>query len=420
MSFITYVNGLDGGIGMCFDNSGNLYIANTTGNNIIKVDKLGNKTTFASGFNYTENVVFDNTGFPIGYLYVMDSTNTIYKVDVNGTKTAFITNLTDHYLGMCIDNFNNLYYTSSDQNIYKIDTSGVTSTFISGTYTPYPQSIARDSTGNFYITGNNEYISKYSSSGVLINSQFISSSSGDYWYWVTIDNSDNIYGISGGSFFNLNKYDPSGSLLSNIYTSSNLLLSVAIDKSNKFYFTNDNGIEVLTLGPTVCFKENTKILTDTGYKNIEELRKGHLIKTENDGFKKIEVLGKKTIYNSAVNVRIKDQLYKCCQNEYPELFEDLVITGSHSILVDELDATEREMVIEVLGKIYITGNKYRLPVCVDKRSSVYEIPGNYTIYHIALENSDYYMNYGIYANGLLVETCSKRYLKELADMNLID
>jgi uncharacterized protein (UPF0218 family) len=35
----------------------------------------------------------------------------------------------------------------------------------------------------------------------------------------------------------------------------------------------------------------------------------------------------------------------------------------------------------------------------------------YTILHLDLDNEDYYMNYGIYANGLLVETCSQRYLK---------
>ena len=62
---------------------------------------------------------------------------------------------------------------------------------------------------------------------------------------------------------------------------------------------------------------------------------------------------------------------------------------------------------------------YRLPACVDNRSSVYEVEGNYTIYHLALENENYYYNYGIYANGLLVETCSKRYLTELSNMMLI-
>jgi len=95
----------------------------------------------------------------------------------------------------------------------------------------------------------------------------------------------------------------------------------------------------------------------------------------------------------------------------------LVITGAHSILVDNFTTQEQlEKVIEVLGDIYVTDRKYRLPACLDKRTTVYKTPGTYTIYHLALEHDDYYMNYGIYANGLLVETCSKRYLKELSGM----
>ena len=76
--------------------------------------------------------------------------------------------------------------------------------------------------------------------------------------------------------------------------------------------------------------------------------------------------------------------------------------------------------VELLEKICITDNKYRLPACIDKRAKPYEESGSHTIYHIALENDDYYMNYGIYANGLLVETCSKRYLNELSNMKLIE
>jgi hypothetical protein len=88
--------------------------------------------------------------------------------------------------------------------------------------------------------------------------------------------------------------------------------------------------------------------------------------------------------------------------------------------VDEFVSEEqREQVIDVLKNIYVTDDKYRLPACADPRASVYEKPGTYTIYHLALENDDYYMNYGIYANGLLVESCSKRYLKEESNMELI-
>lgn len=169
-----------------------------------------------------------------------------------------------------------------------------------------------------------------------------------------------------------------------------------------------------------CFKESSKILTDNGYKPIETLRKGDLVKTLNHGFVEINMICKRDIYHNALEERIKDQLYKCSQSEYPEIFEDLIITGCHSILVDDFKEDEREKTIEILKNIYVTDNKYRLPSCVDMRSSVYEIPGKYTIYHLALENNDYYMNYGIYANGLLVETCSKRYLKELSNMILIE
>lgn len=173
--------------------------------------------------------------------------------------------------------------------------------------------------------------------------------------------------------------------------------------------------------PITCFKEDTKILTNKGYKFIQDLRKGDLVKTLNRNYKAIDMIGKREIYHPACKERIKDQLYKCSQEEFSEVFEPLIITGCHSILVDNFISEEqREKVIEVNGNTYVTDNKYRLPACVDTRSSVYESPGNYTIYHLALENEDYYMNYGIYANGLLVETCSKRYLKELSNMTLIE
>ena len=87
---------------------------------------------------------------------------------------------------------------------------------------------------------------------------------------------------------------------------------------------------------------------------------------------------------------------------------------------DFVSQEQREKVIEVNGDTYVTDNKYRLPACADPRASIYSVPQICTIYHLALENDDYFMNYGIYANGLLVETCSKRYLKELSNMELIE
>jgi hypothetical protein len=167
-----------------------------------------------------------------------------------------------------------------------------------------------------------------------------------------------------------------------------------------------------------CFKEDTKILTNVGYVPIQDLKVGDLVKTVNHDYKPIVMIGYRDMVNQFSEYRHKDKLYACNSNEYPEVFEELVITGCHSILVDEFQEDEQEKTLELLGLIYVTDNKYRLPACVSKKTKTYDSFGKFTIYHIALENDDYYMNYGIYANGLLVETCSKRYLSELSGMTL--
>jgi len=41
------------------------------------------------------------------------------------------------------------------------------------------------------------------------------------------------------------------------------------------------------------------------------------------------------------------------------------------------------------------------------------------IYHLALESVDPYKKYGIYANGLLVESCPKYTLQYVSDMEII-
>ena len=170
----------------------------------------------------------------------------------------------------------------------------------------------------------------------------------------------------------------------------------------------------------ICFKRDSQILTDKGYIPIQYLRVGDLVKTVSNGYVPIHMLGKRDMYHVAAKNRINDQLYVCTSDAYPEVFEPLVMTGCHSVLVKTFaNDTERKRTIEVNGNTYVTDRHYRLPVCVDERAKVYEKRGIHTIYHISLENIDYYMNYGIYANGLLVETCSKRFLKELSNMEIL-
>jgi hypothetical protein len=170
-----------------------------------------------------------------------------------------------------------------------------------------------------------------------------------------------------------------------------------------------------------CFLEGTKILCKIGdeerYVCIESLKKGDLVKTSRDGYKKVELVGKGEIHNPGNDERIESRLYKCSPSNYPELSEHIYITGCHSILVDNITQEERDKTVAQLGKIFITDKKYRLMAAIDKRAEPWVSEGKYTIWHLALENEDVKMNYGIYACGLLVESCSIHSLKNRSNMN---
>ena len=175
----------------------------------------------------------------------------------------------------------------------------------------------------------------------------------------------------------------------------------------------------------MCFLEGTKILCYDSVANqeversIESLRSGDLVKTTMDGYKAIDTIGTSKIYNPANSMRSKNRLYKYSKENHPELKEDLVITGCHAVLVSDLSEEERSDLIDIQGKVYVTADYYRLIACVDKRAQPYEKEGLFNIWHLALENDNYYFNYGIYANGLKVETASKRMMKEMSGMDLV-
>jgi hypothetical protein len=197
--------------------------------------------------------------------------------------------------------------------------------------------------------------------------------------------------------------------------------SRSIGYTNGSELTNDGYYYLYPGWP--CFKEGTKILcqengVDT-YKPIESLVPGTLVKTSRDGYKKVEVLGQGTIQNPGNYERYEDRLYKCTKANYPELTEDLFITGCHSILVNKISDKQREETIKHLGRIFVTDKKYRLMACLDDRAEPFASEGNYPIYHFALEDTDELRNFGIYANGLLVETCSLKTLKNKSNMSVL-
>jgi hypothetical protein len=160
-----------------------------------------------------------------------------------------------------------------------------------------------------------------------------------------------------------------------------------------------------------CFKEDTKILTDKGYRQIKELRKGDMVKTLKEGYRPVNAVGYTPFQNNSSHNRIKNQLYIYQKDKFAELTEDLVLTGSHSVLVKELVGDQRKMVNEALGQIFVTEGHYRLPAYLDERAEIYQTKGPFNVYHLCLEGADPKSNHGIYANGLLAETCFIRELK---------
>jgi len=401
----------------------NLYSASTNANSILQTDLTGTTISWLSLSSPTSCFAYKD------YLYVLNASG-IYKVKINGDGSPGTPNLiisSGSITSFTIGKINNIeyFFLGELEPIYIVPLNNYT--------VPKILFYANTVVSSVMITiGDYLYVASGQNNTLL---QLTLTFTPTSIVWATT--AQGILGPTGMAYFN-------GYLYISNYTSHNIIristseptdydsnYMVAVNqyaylfgltsRLNYLYIGGDSQqIFKGKLPPLPCFKEGTKILTDQGYKLVEDLRKGDLVKTLRNDYLPVVMIGKREMHHDALEERIKDQLYQYSQSEYPEIFEPLVITGCHSILLDLLTEEQREKTTEVLGKIYVTDKKYRLPACVDEKASVYEIPGDYTIYHIALENEHYTGNYGIYANGLLVETCSKRYLKEFSEMEILE
>jgi hypothetical protein len=137
-----------------------------------------------------------------------------------------------------------------------------------------------------------------------------------------LDNPSNLTTISNNQNAVSLVFDNNNNLFSGYDTSANILKtsstitfnpatidisgsSIPIDLYNT---TNSTIYDTFNLNVNLaCFKEDTKILTDKGYRCIQDLRKGDLIKIANDEYKPIFMIGYSKIYNSDDNLRSKER-----------------------------------------------------------------------------------------------------------------
>jgi len=169
-------------------------------------------------------------------------------------------------------------------------------------------------------------------------------------------------------------------------------------------------------------KEGTKILKlhngQEVYIPIEYLQNGDLIKTGN-GYKVIIAIGKIVVHNPGNQERSKDCLYQLTKKNYPELFEDLIVSSCTSISVDKSTHARRNNTAEYLKHVGTIEDTYSLLAYVDERAIPYDKAGTYTMYQLAVQhigNSGNNRNNGMYANGLFVGTAHARWLQMISKM----
>jgi len=173
-----------------------------------------------------------------------------------------------------------------------------------------------------------------------------------------------------------------------------------------------NGIFTITLilDPPSCFNEGTKILSlnknlEEEYIPIENLRKGDLVKSYQHGYRKIDLIGKNPMINNPE--KFNECMYKMEKTSENGLIEDLIVTGGHAILVDDLGICKEEN-DKIFGTTFMIDDKYLLLSAVSKEFLKLENTNVYTYYHFILENNgNDDKRFGVWANGILTETPSK-------------
>ena len=396
----------------------NVYVANTNkigSNNYFTVSQINISTSTITDINLpnASNPPTDISSDGTNIWVTNFNNNCIYQINCSTLLVTTILNGVDQFNGI-FSNGTNVYSTGfNNYTLYIINCSTLNYNTVDLDSRPIGVSVYNNIA---WISNQNVIINKYDGSPsnytITYNSNSGISTYGDYT-WIASSSNNYVQKInsSGNVIQTINIGGVSQIGPYGISTDSNYAWAVN-STTNTLY-------QIYITSPPPCFKEGTKILTDQGYKAIEDLRKGDLVKTLNHNYLPVVILGKSEMVHQVSKERIKNQLYECTNNKYPDVFEPLIITGCHSILVDWLTQEQGEKTMEDFGDIYETDGKPRLCAYLDNRASVYETPGTYTIYHLALENENYYGNYGIYANGLLVESCSKRYLLEHSNMEVL-
>ncbi len=163
----------------------------------------------------------------------------------------------------------------------------------------------------------------------------------------------------------------------------------------------------------LCLNHDTKILCLTAegdkYVPIQDLREGHFVKSYLHGYRKIQCIGKNTMINKPT--LWMQSMWKMEKTDTNGLIEDLITLGGHSLLVDTLSD---EIVCKYKEHNWYDGTSptidNKLLLCAGLSGQFIQLTDTdiYTYYQLTLDNDgDKNKRFGIWANGVLVETPSE-------------
>ncbi len=110
---VTYASGFSNPSGLCFDNAGTLYVAETNANIVTTISSAGVRRTYASGLSAPIGLALDGNG----YLYVANrNSNSISRISTTGVDTTYVYDIvTPHSLAF--DRNGGLYASQSGNNV---------------------------------------------------------------------------------------------------------------------------------------------------------------------------------------------------------------------------------------------------------------------------------------------------------------
>jgi hypothetical protein len=389
-------SGINGPCGLKFDSNNHLYVTNRVGNNVLKYD-------------------ISNLGLPILLQTITSAQfDQPLAININSIGELFVSNLYNN------PSFTNCY-------LFKINTTTYTATIVNNI-------LQRQSCNMVFDIDNNIYLPDFNLVGIYrvnygLTLPWTSTFEGLYG---TVGPTMRMGGIDMTLYNNLAIIRTNPGITIDLkyltYTFVNTTLPQGNNLLTLFNTSTNTAVTTFTIfvegqpippGPTpdpvICFKEGTKILCRLNgadvYVPIEYIEEGTLVKTYKHGYKKCKFNMKEQIKNTEEHSI--NNLYRLSRTNNTQLFEDLYITGSHAMLYDTISEREEEAMNNLLetynSKFDIQINnkiddKYKLIAYYD--NTFVEVKQNIvvSIYHLVLENENKYVNYGIYANGVLTES----------------